>query len=195
MKLGVDVYRPVGEGSRYDLIFDLPSGLTRVQCKWAPRAGDVVTVRCYSCRRTAEGLRSRTYTTDEIDAFAAYCAEVDRCYLLPLNEVLGMREVQLRLAPARNGQRAGINWAEDYSFDARLGRSRGRSSAGRARGWQPRGQGFEPPRLHSPNATVIGAHELRERFGWYVERAAGGEEILVTRRGRPHVRLTSYLAA
>src|SRR6476660_10186290 len=26
--------------------------------------------------------------------------------------------------------------------------ARGRSSAGRARGWQPRGQGFDPPRLH-----------------------------------------------
>src|SRR4249920_2620818 len=31
---------------------------------------------------------------------------------------------------------------------ARLGRLRGRSSAGRASGWQPEGQGFEPPRLH-----------------------------------------------
>jgi len=30
IRLGVDVYHPMGEGSRYDLIFDLPSGLTRV---------------------------------------------------------------------------------------------------------------------------------------------------------------------
>jgi len=36
---------------------------------------------------------------------------------------------------------------------------------------------------------VVGAYELRNRFGWYLERAAAGEEIRVTRRGRPSVRL------
>jgi len=41
---------------------------------------------------------------------------------------------------------------------------------------------------------VIGTHEFRERFGWYMERAAAGEEIHVTRRGRPHVRLTGPTA-
>jgi prevent-host-death family protein len=35
----------------------------------------------------------------------------------------------------------------------------------------------------------VGAHEFRNRFGWYMERAAAGEEIRVTRRGRPYVRL------
>jgi len=36
---------------------------------------------------------------------------------------------------------------------------------------------------------VVGAHELRNRFGWYLERVAAGEDIRVTRRGRPYVRL------
>jgi prevent-host-death family protein len=35
----------------------------------------------------------------------------------------------------------------------------------------------------------VGAHEFRNRFGWYMERAAAGEEFLVTRRGKPYVRL------
>jgi prevent-host-death family protein len=39
--------------------------------------------------------------------------------------------------------------------------------------------------------TLVGAHEFRNHFGFYMERAAAGEEILVTRRGRPSVRLTS----
>jgi len=38
---------------------------------------------------------------------------------------------------------------------------------------------------------VIGAHEFRNRFGWYAERAAAGESILVTFRGRPHLRLAA----
>ena len=37
IKLGIDVYRPVGEGGRYDLILDAIERLIRVQCKWAAR--------------------------------------------------------------------------------------------------------------------------------------------------------------
>jgi prevent-host-death family protein len=37
---------------------------------------------------------------------------------------------------------------------------------------------------------VVGANEFRNRFGWYMERAAAGEEFHVERRGRPYVRLT-----
>jgi prevent-host-death family protein len=36
---------------------------------------------------------------------------------------------------------------------------------------------------------VVGANEFRNRFGWYMERAAAGEEFLVERRGKPYVRL------
>ena len=72
-KLGIGVFKPLTDGERYDLIFDLRPRLVRVQCKWAGRRGDVVVVRCVSARRAADGLRHRPYTADEIDAFAAYC--------------------------------------------------------------------------------------------------------------------------
>ena len=61
LERGIDVYRPVGEGGRYDLVLDLPTGLARVQCKWARREGDVIVIRCYSARRTADGQRCRPY--------------------------------------------------------------------------------------------------------------------------------------
>ena len=32
-KLGIGVYKPVSDGERYDLIFDLGAELVRVQCK------------------------------------------------------------------------------------------------------------------------------------------------------------------
>ena len=35
----------------------------------------------------------------------------------------------------------------------------------------------------------VGAHQFRNHFGWYMERAVAGEEFLVTRRGKPCVRL------
>ncbi|HEY1360018.1 MAG TPA: type II toxin-antitoxin system prevent-host-death family antitoxin [Thermoleophilaceae bacterium] len=37
--------------------------------------------------------------------------------------------------------------------------------------------------------AVVGAHQFRNHFGYYMERAAAGEEVLVTRHGRPTVRL------
>jgi hypothetical protein len=66
-KLGIEVYRPIAEGGRFDMIFLLGERLVRVQCKWAPRQGDAIVVRCYSNRRAREGLRRRVYTAAEID--------------------------------------------------------------------------------------------------------------------------------
>jgi hypothetical protein len=107
---------------RYDLMFDLRPGLVRVQCKWAGRQGDVLVVRCCSHRRNRDGIMRRTYSRDEIDAFAAYSADLNRCYFLPIDEFEGRRTIALRLNPSRNNQKERINWAEDYEFAATLGR-------------------------------------------------------------------------
>jgi prevent-host-death family protein len=190
---GVCVLRPVGEGSRYDLVFDLGARLIRVQCKWAPRQGDVVVVRCQSCRRGPDGLTWRSYTADQVDAVAAYCADVDACYLIPIARVAGHRQIQLRLAPAKNSQRGGIVWARDFDFAtinwARLGAvaqlEERRSGTPKATGSSP--VSFTP---EDPGAILrLGAHEFRNHFGYYMERAAAGKEVHVARRGKPYVRL------
>jgi PD-(D/E)XK endonuclease len=56
------------------------------------------------------------YTAEEIDAFAAYCMDVDRCFILPIARFSARTEVQLRLGPTRNNQKAGVNWADDYDL-------------------------------------------------------------------------------
>ena len=119
-KLGIDVYRPVAEGGRYDMIFDLGGDLVRVQCKWVSRYGDVLVARCYRARRNRDGLVRRLYTREEIDAYALYCLELDRCFFVPMAHAEGMQEIRLRLAPARNNQRKGIHWADDFDLAARL---------------------------------------------------------------------------
>jgi prevent-host-death family protein len=35
----------------------------------------------------------------------------------------------------------------------------------------------------------VGAHQFRNHFGYYMEQARQGAEVLVSRRGRPFVRL------
>jgi hypothetical protein len=119
-KLGIDVYRPVFEGGRCDVVLGVGYDFVRVQCKWAPREGEVIVVRCYSSRRTADGFLKRIYERSEIDAFAAYCPELETCYFLPIELLDGRTQILLRLNPARNNQRSGVNWAEDYDFAAKL---------------------------------------------------------------------------
>jgi hypothetical protein len=119
LKLGVGIFQPLGD-ERYDLILDLRPELLRVQCKWATRVGDVVQIRTRRCRRGPEGLIHRAYELGEIDAIAAYCADLNQCYLLPLEMSIGRAMVQLRLAPSRNNQQLRINWARDFEFGATL---------------------------------------------------------------------------
>ncbi|MDQ3823404.1 MAG: group I intron-associated PD-(D/E)XK endonuclease [Actinomycetota bacterium] len=120
IELGIGVAKPFAD-ERYDLIFDLRPTLVRVQCKWACVYRDVVTVRCYSARRNADGLLRRFYGSDEIDAFAAYCPDVQRCYYLPVASFPGRRQIVLRLSPTQNKQARGVNWASEYEFAATLG--------------------------------------------------------------------------
>jgi PD-(D/E)XK endonuclease len=53
--------------------------------------------------------------------YAAYCADVGKCYFLPIAEFANRIAIQLRLAPSRNNQNLRINWAADYEFAAKLG--------------------------------------------------------------------------
>jgi PD-(D/E)XK endonuclease len=114
-KAGVDVFRPVVEGGRCDFVFDTGLALLKVQCKWGVRQGEVVSVRLTSsCRKAGGKYLRRVYNPDEIDLVAAYCAELDQCYYLPISLVAGRRQIYLRLAPAKNNQRAGLKWAKHY---------------------------------------------------------------------------------
>ena len=79
VRLGIEVYTPVVEGGRYDLILNVSERLWRVQCKWAVMRGDVIGVRFYSSRRSAHGFLKRSYTSEEVDAIAAYCPDLERC--------------------------------------------------------------------------------------------------------------------
>src|SRR5580765_869429 len=65
--------------------------------------------RCYSCRRTAAGMLNRSYTSEEIDAVAAYCDELERCDLIPIDRVDGLTTIRLRLGPAKDNQARRIN--------------------------------------------------------------------------------------
>lgn len=189
-KLRVPVWRPVSEHGRADLVLDVGGSLWRVQVKWGqlspPR--DVVIVRLGTCRCTPRGYIRRTYSEHEVDLFAVYCGELDRCFLLPAELLANKASVHLRLAPPRNGQQSCINLAEDFTFDGAV------AQLARARDWQSRGRGFESPQLHRNSedaAVTVSADSCRVAFGYWLDRVAAGEDAVVTRRGKPMIRLTS----
>ncbi|MDX6707456.1 MAG: hypothetical protein QOI48_3302, partial [Solirubrobacteraceae bacterium] len=116
---GIGVLKPMVEGGRYDLVFEMAGHLLRIQCKVARKQREIINVRGRTCRRKAGGgyVRS-TYTPDEVDAIAGYCPELDRCYLIPIREFPKSGGMYLRLSPSKNNQQIGLNWASDYELGA-----------------------------------------------------------------------------
>jgi prevent-host-death family protein len=193
-KLGVSVLRPIVEHGRYDLAFEIGDRLLRVQCKWGQldRTGAFVRVVLSSSRLTPAGYVQRTYTQDEIDLVAVYCGQLDRCYLLPVELVAGKRAIHLRLTPPLNGQRACIQLASSFEFDGAVAQlEERRAGSAKARGSSPlssislaaSGTPYEA------SAIQVGSHQFRNHFGYYLERAAAGDEVEIARHGRPYARL------
>lgn len=197
VKLGLGVSRPVNEGERYDLVLDLRPRLVRLQVKWARRQGDVVVVRSRSARRVRNGQVTRGYSTADIDALAAYCPDLDRCFYLPAPLVERRRHMHLRLARARNGQQAGILWATRFDF-CQIDWSDPEGCLGAIAQLEERLRGTQEVAGSSPASSTtrlrepavrLGSHELRSRLGYHLERAATGRRVVITRHGRPFAEL------
>jgi PD-(D/E)XK endonuclease len=118
IQLGLVVLRPLCEGGRYDLMFDLDPALLRVQCKLARRVDGVLSVSLQTSRYTPSGYIRTSYAATEIDAVAAYSPHLNRCFLLPIDQVAGRNAIHLRLDPTKNNQVERIKWARDYEFPA-----------------------------------------------------------------------------
>jgi prevent-host-death family protein len=186
IKLGIDVLKPIAEHGRYDLAFDVGDRLLRVQCKWGAyeRELGAICVRVGGSRHTPRGYVVTSYSVDEVDAIAVYCGDLDQSFLVPIDVVAGKRQLHLRVEAPRNAQRACINLAADYQLGAiaQLGE---RSAGSRKVG------GSSPPSStrSADNEIIVGAHRFRNHFGYWMERASAGDEILITRRGHRFARL------
>jgi prevent-host-death family protein len=186
-KLGITVLKPTAEHGRYDLAFDLGDRIIRVQCKWGtfdPTQG-VVCVRVGGSWHSPRGYVVSTYSADEVDAIAIYSGDLGEVWCVPIEVAAGKRQLHLRVEAPRNAQRACINLAGDYQLGAIA--QLGERSAG------SRKVAGSSPASSTPSAgeeqNVVGANQFRNHFGYWMERAAGGEEILITRRGRRYARL------
>jgi len=124
IELGLTVLRPLCEGRRYDLMIDLDPALLRVQRKLAQHRGGVLCVRLCTSRYTPRGYVRTSYTAEEIDAVGAFSPELQRCFLMPIDEISGRTGIHLRLDATKNNQAEGVKWARDYEFAAAIDRLR-----------------------------------------------------------------------
>jgi hypothetical protein len=115
-QLGVPVLQPMFIDCRYDLVFQTDAGLLRIQCKWARCKKGAVLVRARTCRRVAGGYERGTYSPEEVDAIGAYCAEVRRCFLIPIVDIPPSGIIHLRLGPAKNNQLKRLHSAAEYEL-------------------------------------------------------------------------------
>lgn len=197
--LGLSVLKPLTEHETYDLALDLGERIWRVQCKWATHKGNVVHIHVGRCRTSKRGYVRTTYQAGELDALAAYCQSLHKCYLLPAEMVVGRHSIQLRTAPARNKQRAAINFAVDYELGAVAQLAERVGGTDEAEGSSPSSSTSEPGRASGiifPSREsfadlegTVGMDEFYAKLAQYVRRAETGEEVQVTRWGRPVARL------
>jgi hypothetical protein len=118
LRAGYEVYRPIAEGGRFDLVLIRDGELLRVQCKSGRLVRGTVVARVESVRTSGSGVVRRPYTAQEVDAVAIHCHDLDETYLLPIAIVERRSEVRLRLRPPRNNQAKRVRWAAQYRLGA-----------------------------------------------------------------------------
>jgi hypothetical protein len=188
VKAGIAVYTPAGEHGRVDLVLAIAGKLLNVQCKWGRLVADrsLVAVQLAGSRYTPNGYVRSRYQEGEVDLVAVYCGDLDRCYLLPEQLFAGKTVVRLRLDPAKNGQQSCINLAERYEFNGAVAQLEER------RHGMAEARGSSPLSSTPPEPMTIGSDEFRNRLGYYLDLAAHGQELFITRWGKRYLRMSLW---
>lgn len=188
-RLGLSVMKPLTEHERYDLVLGIGGRLFRVQCKWASRRGEVIQIRLRSSYHSpTRGYVVKTYASDEVDLVAVHCGDLGRSYLLPVKVFAGKNAVYLRLGPARNDQRAALNFASDYEFRGAVAQLEERPNGIR----EATGSNPVSSTLDRAPSDGVGMDQFYARLAHYVRQVEAGGEVTVTRWGRPVARLVPY---
>lgn len=115
-ELGCDVSIPFGNSQKYDLIIDWNGTLYRVQVKHASEVVEDGKTISFSFKtrwqsHNTSGYTQTSYTKQDTDFFATF--NNGKVFLIPIEECSGA-EKTIRWIPPKNGQKKGINMAENY---------------------------------------------------------------------------------
>ena len=116
LRAGRTVLLPFGGSHAYDLVTEQDGQFLRIQVKHGVVRGGVIQFRPYSSTGKGATKVVRDYK-GRADLFGVYCSELDRVFLVPVDEV-GVNSGYLRLVPPKNGQSHGVRLADQYELRA-----------------------------------------------------------------------------
>ncbi|WP_436346724.1 group I intron-associated PD-(D/E)XK endonuclease [Natronorubrum sp. FCH18a] len=115
----VPVLVPTYDNEPYDLVVEVGGRFHRIQCKTAYRKSEgTVAFETISTRSRRDGYDRKGYD-DRAEYFAVYDSINDNRYLISVSDAASDK-MEIRFRKPKDGQRAGINWAEEYLLDERL---------------------------------------------------------------------------
>lgn len=118
LQLGYVVLTPYGGNQRYDLVIEDAEGqFWRIQCKTAHIEGDG-TVIVFNTANHSFALKNKQWRhyRGQCDYFAVYCEELNKVYLIPVDQV-GTISASLRLTKPKNKNQHGPSrMAADYEL-------------------------------------------------------------------------------
>lgn len=113
VKLGYNVLLPFGDNCRYDMVIEQGNNFYRIQCKTGQYKNGCVRFNTCSSQ-THRGKGKQSYR-GQIDYFAIYCIELDKCYICHVNNV-NIHEGVFRVEPTKNHQNKRVRWAKDFEL-------------------------------------------------------------------------------
>ncbi len=109
IKKGIVVFQPPPY-VRCDLLLDYQGKLYRAQVKYA----DAKSQNSQGAIRLDLRKRKKCYTKDEIDVVLVYIPQIDKICWFPPEVFHNKVGLQLRLLPAKNGQKNGCRMVDDF---------------------------------------------------------------------------------
>ena len=113
-ELGHIVLYPLTEHSPFDFVSYKDGKLYRIQVKYRTLKNGCVTVKFSTSWADRNGTHTRYYNLEDIDVFAIYCPDTDKCYFIHVDEYKNHKCVTLRVEPAKNNQTTNVLLAEDF---------------------------------------------------------------------------------
>jgi hypothetical protein len=112
IRQGWSIFLPYGEDSAIDLLIEKDGIYKRIQVKTTRPIAGVIHCRL----KSSNNWQVKKYTKKEIDYFGIYDYQNKKGYLIPIEKVVGMIDVSLRIEKTKNNQQEGVRSAEEYLY-------------------------------------------------------------------------------
>lgn len=114
-KMEIPVSIPFGRNEPYDFVIDTKNGFKSVQVKHGIYKNGCVIAEI-THKRTYKKTQKDSYK-GVVDYIAIWCSQINKAYLLKIDEFSANNEARLRVdMPKNNSCISTIIWAEDYEF-------------------------------------------------------------------------------